>query len=690
MNHNYKQILITLSSDLRKLRYFSEKLGLISLIALLDKAIQKIEEGSFSVAVVGEFKRGKSTFINALLGQEILPSDILPTTATLNRVVYGSQPFVKILFRNGQTQKIPIEQLSTYVTKLTPESEAVAVTVEEAIIHYPVDCCQNQVEIIDTPGLCDDETMTAVTLSVLRRVELMIVVTSVLAPFAESEGIFLTEKLLSSGVGRIIFVATGIDQFDHPKKANQLIQTIQDRIETFVQQWSEEQSNNLAIECNHSLGKNRKPQVFGLSAYQALTAKQNGNTDLLIQSRFPIFEAELQRLLTQERGDIALRTAVAQSVKVATEILQEIDDQKQMLTSKTSEFDHSCEVIKAKITTLQEMKAQYFRQVNTVVECTEHHINPILGSFAHRLKQAVEGAIDSTDTSSAKELDSLNHMFADRVFQAVQLICQSTSKEIQTLVERETAKGIQYLTQLVALVIQFKSQVEQQLNQINAVPADLSNFEQRELPVEKDDFDHQALSSQLPALFPADSQLFLLQTGSKGIGTTVGVVAGALFLGPLGAAIGGTIGAGIGNQQIMKNFRSNYKSRVLEVIEQQLELANNHQKIEEYVKTALRSLQHLRVQVENKINSLISEYQVILAEIQGKRQAIVESNHKDVNMMKFETQKILENAQILFKQLTQNIEVDLNLGQNAILCRNCNHRNAFESNFCIKCGSRLV
>ena len=63
------------------------------------KILQKLQEEQalirsrkFRVAVVGEFRRGKTTFINALLGKEILPVDALPTTATLNRITYGSLP----------------------------------------------------------------------------------------------------------------------------------------------------------------------------------------------------------------------------------------------------------------------------------------------------------------------------------------------------------------------------------------------------------------------------------------------------------------------------------------------------------------------------------------------------------------------------------------------------------------------
>lgn len=93
--------------------------------------------------VVGEFKRGKSTFINALLGEEILPSDVLPTTATINRVVFGSLPSAVIRFKDGQEQSIAVNQLKDYVIKLTSDAEATSSRVQEAVICYPLRYCHD-------------------------------------------------------------------------------------------------------------------------------------------------------------------------------------------------------------------------------------------------------------------------------------------------------------------------------------------------------------------------------------------------------------------------------------------------------------------------------------------------------------------------------------------------------------------
>ena len=82
-----------------------------------------IKTKKYHVAVVGEFRRGKSSLINAMLGLKVLPADVTPTTATINRITFGTEPQVTICYKDGGTELIPIEELKNYVTKQTVEME---------------------------------------------------------------------------------------------------------------------------------------------------------------------------------------------------------------------------------------------------------------------------------------------------------------------------------------------------------------------------------------------------------------------------------------------------------------------------------------------------------------------------------------------------------------------------------------
>jgi small GTP-binding protein len=312
---DYNKVMLTLVSDLQQLQAFSQELALDD--QQTTNVLQKIEKGSFSIAVVGEFNNGKSTFINALLGESILTANIVATTATLSRIAYGAKPKAELYFKDGREQGIALGQLEHYVTKLTSESEATATTLKEAVVYYPVPCCRNNVEIIDTPGLSDVADMTAVTLSVLDRCDLAIVVISALKPFSLSEGNFLTEQLLTSGVGRVLFVLNGIDNFN-PEDAERITSLVETRIKDCIHQWAEQQPD--PKECL-KIGESK---VFGVSALQALQAKQTKDLKLLAQSRFENFEHALEVTLNQERDLIRLQMINNQIFRAAIATLDRL------------------------------------------------------------------------------------------------------------------------------------------------------------------------------------------------------------------------------------------------------------------------------------------------------------------------------------------------------------------------------
>ena len=392
---DYKRSVLTLSADLKRLRDFSEKLALENSIKLIDSVLKRIEDDSFSVAVVGEFKRGKSTFINALLGQEILPADILPCSATLNRVTYGLKPQVKVIYKNGREEDVAIDRLAEYVTKLTPESEITAADVKEAVIYYPVHYCQNNVDIIDTPGLNDDRNMTDVTLSVLPQVDVALLIIMAQSPLSEYERDFLENKLLTNDLARVIFVVTGIDRFNRPEDGEKVVANIRDRIENFVLQKAEKQFGKDSEEYKVYVKKIGTPKIFGLSAYQALSAKRTGDNALLHQSRFPEFETALEKFLTQERGAISLQVPINRAIVSAIEIIKTINIQEGTQQMSQEDFHTSYDASTAKLAALRQRKVEEMQKIDAATTQAKQAVAPLLSQLEHELKQAAIQVIKS-------------------------------------------------------------------------------------------------------------------------------------------------------------------------------------------------------------------------------------------------------------------------------------------------------
>ncbi|MCD7731862.1 MAG: dynamin family protein [Oscillospiraceae bacterium] len=142
---SYHSMSSTISGGLDQLSEICSKVGLKDKADSLKESRERLMSHTFSVGILGEFKRGKSTVINALLGKEIMPADILPCSATMNRVSYALEPDVQLNLTDGSTEHIEINELVQYVTKLDADCSARAEKVEEAIVFYPCPFCQNPV-----------------------------------------------------------------------------------------------------------------------------------------------------------------------------------------------------------------------------------------------------------------------------------------------------------------------------------------------------------------------------------------------------------------------------------------------------------------------------------------------------------------------------------------------------------------
>ncbi len=100
------------------------------------------------LAIVGEFNAGKSTFINALVGQEIAPMGVLPTTATLHHLRYAPDPIARILFRPGAE---PPERIASVADLRAALKSIDAAEIRRVEILLPI-ASLTRVEILDTPG----------------------------------------------------------------------------------------------------------------------------------------------------------------------------------------------------------------------------------------------------------------------------------------------------------------------------------------------------------------------------------------------------------------------------------------------------------------------------------------------------------------------------------------------------------
>ena len=149
---HHKQAKREIIARFTQLAEVADAVGMVTLARdIRTTRIPKLEAERFHLVVLGEFNHGKSTFVNALLGQDVLPTGITPTTAAINHVVYAANPTAKVVLTSGESKYLDPSQIKEWVTVAGGHASEVAY-VE---LGFPSDLLQNNVVLVDTPGVND-------------------------------------------------------------------------------------------------------------------------------------------------------------------------------------------------------------------------------------------------------------------------------------------------------------------------------------------------------------------------------------------------------------------------------------------------------------------------------------------------------------------------------------------------------
>jgi small GTP-binding protein len=180
--------------------------------------LPKLEQERFSLVVLGEFNRGKSTLINALIGQRLLPAAATPTTAALAELRQGDAFSATAVFDDGARLMLDRGALDAYLTgRVDPPP---VVRVDRIEITLPSAALANNLTIVDTPGVNDLSQQRAdVTYGYLPRADAIVFLLDGTQVLSASERRFLQERVLKAARERLIFVITKCDLLDEHERA---------------------------------------------------------------------------------------------------------------------------------------------------------------------------------------------------------------------------------------------------------------------------------------------------------------------------------------------------------------------------------------------------------------------------------------------------------------------------------------
>jgi GTPase SAR1 family protein len=290
----------------------SGKLGLEREIDDLNRSSINLKDGVFRLMVLGDMKRGKSTFLNALIGENLLPSDVNPCTALLTILRYGKDKKVTVYFNDGKPpEQLEFAEFKTRYTidpaeakSLEQNNQQAFPTVSHAVVEYPLALLERGVEIVDSPGLNDTEARNELSLGYLGQCHAVLFVLRATQPCTLAERRYLENYIKDRGLS-VFFLINAWDQIKEslidPDDATELAEAKTKLDKVF--------RVNLEDYCVVDGIDVYEERVFPISAIQALRKRVKDVNADLSGTGFSEFLAALNVFLTQERAIAQLRQA---------------------------------------------------------------------------------------------------------------------------------------------------------------------------------------------------------------------------------------------------------------------------------------------------------------------------------------------------------------------------------------------
>jgi GTP-binding protein EngB required for normal cell division len=197
------------SDDVLKLVHLASLAGTRAIAADAAALADRLAEGRFFVACMGQFKRGKSTLLNALVRDAILPTGVVPVTSVVTILRYAEKRIARVRFHDGRCLEIPLHEIAVYVSEdHNPENVKGAAVVEACL---PSPLLASGMCLVDTPGIGSVFAgNTETTLSFVPHIDAALVVLGADPPLSGDEMTLVEE--VAHHVQHLVFVLNKADR----------------------------------------------------------------------------------------------------------------------------------------------------------------------------------------------------------------------------------------------------------------------------------------------------------------------------------------------------------------------------------------------------------------------------------------------------------------------------------------------
>ena len=369
----------------------------------------RIKNESFKVMVLGQFNVGKSTFINAMLGGDILPAYPIPCTAVINEVKFSKEQKAILHFKQPLPEIIPSEisdrakhYISKYSANKVPPTQINIDELEEYVVipdpgkdqrdsvrespydkvelFWDLKLCENGVEIIDSPGLNDDETSTKITTEYLTKADAILFVMHCSALCGAQEMKFINNSIRKAGHDHIFFINNGINLINE-RQREKLIQFGKQRLS--------------------DLTKDKEKGVFFINALGALDGRIDKDLEMVKNSGIEELEELLSDFLTTQKGKIKLLQPSKEfSVAIKEALLTTIPQQRILLDTDLKVIENKYDEIRPQLSNLERKKNQIIQNLTNRINRISLETRDKIDNLFNNLISKTPSMLDEVEVTS--------------------------------------------------------------------------------------------------------------------------------------------------------------------------------------------------------------------------------------------------------------------------------------------------
>lgn len=404
-----------LAANIARTEYFDE----------LDELELKLQQEKLYLVVVGLFKRGKSSVINAILGKPLAPVAVTPVTAIITLFEYNNQnSYAAIRYKDGRIEERQIDEVGGYVNEDENPANEKQVQVVSIFDNAPI---LKLVSLVDTPGIGSSfEHNTATTLQFIPKIDAALFLLSADMPISSLDSDFLKE--LKKAVPKIVFVMNKKDllnEKDYKKLLRHNSQIIATLMDLPV-----EQINFIAVSAReHEQGN-----------------KESGIEQLI---------GEIQSIATHEKTDLLQKAIIKRYRWLHQQLLMQMKLKSDSLLMPIHELKLKQDKLNTSILLMQDQQDEFESIIKSKISILQAQVDTIVRNESSLIKNEIFKTLDNQKNILSPDVlltmqKTLDKLLIDRFGSIKEALELQTKEQFKSLLKQYSVRSQTFLNELAS------------------------------------------------------------------------------------------------------------------------------------------------------------------------------------------------------------------------------------------------